>query len=130
MVSGALFLDSSLKYTFLVCFLSSREILFSRAIVLFSTDSDSFILSRNIVLLALPRNIKIFEGRVEIYHSICTSIMGLEVSGILFSNLLNLELNYFIFSFGLALRFDKSLIKVAVVQSSPDFNKKCSSNIS
>lgn len=54
----------------------------------------------------------------------------MEVSKILFNNLLNLELKPLIFSFGLVLRFDRSLIKVVVVQSSPNFNKKCSSNVS
>jgi len=75
-------------------------------------------------------NIEIFEGRALMYHSTYTSTLGLEVAGILFSNLLNLELKSLIFSFGLTLIFEKSLIKVVVVQSSPNLIKNFSSNIS
>lgn len=50
--------------------------------------------------------------------------------GILFINFLNLELKYLILSIELVLGFEKSLIKVVVVRSSPNFNKNLSSNMS
>ena len=58
------------------------------------------------------------------------STPGLDVSGVLFKNLLNLELKSLIFSLGLALGLERSLIKVAVVWSSPNLVKDCSSNMS
>ena len=58
---------------------------------------------------------EIFERRALIYDSIFTSTPDLEVSRILFNNLLNFELKSLIFSFGFDLRFDKSLIKVVGV---------------
>ena len=57
------------------------------------------------------------------YHSICTSTTGLVVAGILFSNLLNLELKYLIFSSGLAFKLERSLIKDAMFLSSPNCKK-------
>jgi len=55
---------------------------------------------------------------------------GLDVVGMLFKSLLNLELKYLIFSFGQALRFDNSLINVDIVLSSPNFLRNCSSSVS
>ena len=63
----------------------------------------------------------IFEGRVEMYHSICTSTTGLEVAGILFNNLLNLELKSLILSPEFVFRLERALIKDATVLSSPNF---------
>jgi len=48
-------------------------------------------------LLDLCTKIYTLEGRDEIYHSICISTPGPEVAGILFNNLLKMELKYFIF---------------------------------
>ena len=44
---------------------------------------------------------------------------GTDVAGILLSNLLNFESKYFIFSPDLGFRFDKSLMSLAMVLSSP-----------
>lgn len=72
----------------------------------------------------------IFEGKVLMFHSILTSTHGLEAAGILFNNFLKHELKSLIFSFGLALRFYKSFIKVEVLMSSQNFLRNFSSNVS
>ena len=61
-----------------------------------------------------------------IYHSLLTSLLGLEAVGILFNSLLKCELKYLMGSFDWALRFDRSLISVAVDLSSPNLIRNCS----
>lgn len=96
----------------------------------FSTTIASFILSAKVVLLALSTKIAMFDGKVEMYHSLHTSSLGLEAIGILFNNLLKHELKSLIGSFDSALRLDKSLINVTVDLSSPNLVKNCSWKIS
>lgn len=82
--------------------------------------------STRVTLLALSTKIAILEGRDDMYHSICTSTAGLEATGILFSNLLNLELKSLNLSYGLAFKLEISLIKDAIVLSSPNFERNIS----
>ena len=126
---GYFFFGSSLKETFLdLCY--SMGFLFSRAMMHFSTAIASFILSAKVVLLALSMKIAMFDGKVEMYHSLCTSSLGLEAVEILFNGLLKRELKSLICSFNSALRLDRSLINVAVDLSSPNLVKNCSWKIS
>ena len=85
--------------------------------------------STRVVLLALSIKIVKSEGKADIYHLFCMPTPILDVSKILFKSLLNIELKSLIFLLGLALRFDRSLIKVVVVWSSPNLVKDCSSQI-
>lgn len=111
-------------------FLSSICDLFSKAIIIFSTDNAYFMFSTRVTLLALSTKIAILEGREDMYHSICISTAGLEVVGILFSNLLNLELKSLILSSELDFRLERSLIKDTTVLSSPNFARNISSKVS
>ena len=82
--------------------------------------------STRVALLALSTKITISEGRDDIYHSICTSTVGLEEDGIFFSNLLNMELKSLIFSSVLVFKLERSLIKDTTVLSSPNFARNTS----
>lgn len=123
---GAFFFESSLNVTFFHL-LSSIYDLFSKAIILLSTDNASFMFSTRVSLLALSTKNVILEGREDMYHSNCTYIVGLEEDGILFNNLLNMELNSLILSFKLAFMLETSLIKDVMVLSSPNFTRNISS---
>jgi len=119
---GCFFFRSYLKGTFLdLC--SSTMFFFSRAMIHFSTAIASFILSAKVVLLALSMKISMFDGNAEMYHSLHTSLLGLEAVGILFNSLLKRELKSLIGSFDSALRLDRSLIDVVVDLSSPNLVK-------
>ena len=109
-----LFWESSLNVTFFD-FLSSICDLFSKAIILLSTQRDYFMFSTRVALLVLSTKIAILEGREDMYHSICTSTAGFEAVGILFSNLLNLELKSLILSYEFAFKLERSLIKDEMV---------------
>ena len=123
------FLESSLKVTFLDL-RSSIADFFSRAIIHFSTSISSFMLSAKVVLLALSTKIAMFDGKIDMYHSIRTSLLGLEAVEILFKSLLKCELKSLVSSLDPVLRFDRLLINVAVDLSSPNFVKNCSWNLS
>jgi len=84
---GAYFLDSSLKFNFLD-FRSSKAFFLSKAKIRFSTAIASFMFSAKVGLVALTMKIVVFEGRAEVYHSFWTSLLGLDVVGILLNNLL------------------------------------------
>jgi len=117
--------DSSLKVTFLD-FHSSNEFFFSTAKIHFSTAIASFIFSANVGLAALSTKMVVFEGRAEMYHSFQTPLLGLDVAGILFNNLLKHELKSLMGSFGLTFKLERSFIKVFVVLSSPNLVKNFS----
>lgn len=82
--------------------------------------------SANVGLATLSTNIAMFEGKVDIYHSLQTSSLSLDAIGILFKSLLNRELKYLIGSFDSVLRFERSLINITVDLSSPNFVKNYS----
>ena len=85
--------------------------------------------SSSVEIFSLSTKMAILDGRDEIYHSIWTFAPRTDVAGILLSNLLNLELKSYIFSPDLDFRFDKSLMSVTVVLSSPNLAINCSLNI-
>jgi len=121
----AFFFESSLKVTFLN-FLSSRVVFFSKEIICFSTAITSFIFSAKVGLAALSTKMAIFKGKAEIYHSIRTSSLGLDVAGTLFKSLLNCELKSLMGYFDSVLRLERSLINVVVDLSSSNLVKNCS----
>lgn len=82
--------------------------------------------STRVALLVVSKRNVILKGREDMYHSICTSTVGFEASRILFSNLLNLELKSLIFSSEFYFRLEISLIKHAIVLSSPNFVRNIS----
>ena len=86
--------------------------------------------SKRVALLALSTKIAILEGREDIYHSICTSTVGFGAAGILFSNLLNMELKSLILSSEFYFRLERSLIKDVMVLSSPNLARNISSKVS
>lgn len=58
------------------------------------------------------------------YHSFWTSSLGLDAVGILFNNLLKLELNSLMGSLGSDLKWEGSLIRLVLDLSSPNLVKK------
>lgn len=84
----------------------------------FSTAIASFIFSAKVVFLALSMKIAMLDGKAEVYHSLRTSLVGLEAVGILFNILFKRELKYLMGSFDSALRLDRSLISDAIDLSS------------
>jgi len=82
--------------------------------------------STNVGFAALSTNIAIFDAKENMYYSLLTSSIGLEVIGILFKSLLKHELKSLIGSLDSVLRFDRSLINVVIDLSSSNFVKNCS----
>ena len=97
----------------------------STARLSFPTAIASFVFSIKVYLAALSTKIDVFEGRADMYHSFWTSSLGLDAVGILFNNSLTCELKFLIGSLGSDLKLERSLIRVVVDMSSPNFVRNC-----
>jgi len=86
--------------------------------------------SERVTLLALSTKMVILEGKLEMYHCVCTSTTGLEEVGILFNNLLNIDLKSLILSPEFVFRLERALIKDATILSSPNFARNSCSKVS
>lgn len=86
--------------------------------------------STRVTLLALFTKVEILEGREDMYHSIYTCTASLEVGDIFFNNLLNLELMSLKLSYEFSFILERSLIKDAMVFSSPNFARNISWKVS
>lgn len=122
---AAFLFEPYLKVTFLD-FLYSRVVFFSKEIIHFLTAIASFIFSTNVGFASLSMKMVICKGKVETYHSLQTSSLGLNIARILFNSLLNHELKSLMGSFDSVLRLERSLINVAMDLSSPNLVRNCS----
>ena len=114
---GVFSFNSSLKVTILD-FVSSNAFFLTKAKIGFSTTIASFMFSAKVGLATLSTKIVVFEGRVEMYHSFCTSTLGLDATGILFNNLLKHELKSLIGSLDSTFKLERSLRRVVFQRSS------------